>query len=508
MKKGKVVLVGAGPGDKRLLTLKAAEAIQECDVVIYDALVSENILSLISGNVEKINVGKSSGNHLMSQKKINELLLEKALKGKYVVRLKGGDPFVFGRGGEELVLLKENGISFEVVPGITSAIGAPMYGGIPVTHRDYASSFHVIIAHYKERDTLSINFKALVALEGTLVFLMGVESLAYIGQGLIEAGMSKKMPVAIIEKGTTARQRQFVSTLEDLENLGKRESIKAPSCIVVGSVCTLSEDFNWFSKKPLFGKKIIVTRPEMGEGKLAKKLRNLGADVLEYPCIQIEKSNANFELVSSEIENINVYKWLVFTSKNGVDFFFENLFKKKLDVRILGSIKIAVVGPQTNHALMKYGLKADILPTTYNGETLGVLLQEIVDKHEKVLIMRAALHGKELTEYLEQKEIQYKDVPIYETHYFKQENNPTMLEYVKDKATIVAFTSGSTVDGFMKNIEGENIDTNYLKCVCIGPMTEEKAKGYGFNPIVSEEATINSLVAKIEEMSCEENGIN
>ena len=299
-----------------------------------------------------------------------------------------------------------------------------MYGGIPVTHRAYASSFNVMTGHYKEGDTSTINFNALVKLEGTLVFLMGVSSLAYICQGLMDAGMDRKMPAAIIEKGTTVNQRQFVSTIDALEALGKKETIKAPSCIVVGPVCTLEEDFNWFLEKPLFGRKVIITRPEKGEGKLGGRLRELGADVFEYPCIKIEKSIENKGLVNAAIETISNYQWLVFTSKNGVDFFFESLFEKGLDVRALGSIKIAVVCPQTDNSLMKYGLKADLLPITYNGDCLGDLLGKTLKKNEKVLIMRAALHGDALTDHLNQKGIIYNDVAIYETKYLSQVDNP------------------------------------------------------------------------------------
>lgn len=316
--KGKVWLVGAGPSDQELLTVKAVRLINEADVIVYDKLVGDGILSMIPTDVETINVGKVAGNHPVPQGEINEILLREAKKGKKVVRLKGGDPFVFGRGGEELELLVEHGIDFEIVPGITSAISVPAYNGIPVTHRDYISSFHVITGHTKSADEASVDYQSLVKLNGTLIFLMGIGSMAKICNGLMAAGMSKDMPAAVLEKGTTAHQRRVVSTVENLYDDSQKAEIKTPAIIIVGKVCSLADNFTWAEKRPLAGLKIAVTRPRDRSSKLANRLRSEGAEVVLMPAIKTEK-------ISVELKDLKQYTWIGFTSPAGVDIFFEIL---------------------------------------------------------------------------------------------------------------------------------------------------------------------------------------
>mgnify|MGYP006070650005 FL=1 len=276
MKKGQVILVGAGPGDPELLTIKGRKAIESAEVVVYDRLVGQAIFDLIPENAERINVGKESSHHTVPQEQINQILLEKALEGKRVVRLKGGDPFLFGRGGEELELLSEHGVSFQEVPGITSAIAVPAYAGIPVTHRDCCSSLHIITGHQRAGKPLSINFEALVQTKGTLVFLMGVSALGEICRGLLEAGMEPDMPAAVIEKGTTPSQRPILATLSTLPETAKAEKVKSPAIIIVGKVCAYSNQFDWFDHLPLKGKTVIVTRPKERAGTLSERLRALG----------------------------------------------------------------------------------------------------------------------------------------------------------------------------------------------------------------------------------------
>ena len=328
MAKGFVALVGAGPGEVGLLTFRAKEYIEKADVIVYDRLVSPDILDLIPKGIRKIDVGKDPGNHKVSQEEINNILLKEARKGNMVVRLKGGDPFLFGRGGEELELLFENNIPFEVVPGITSAISVPSYAGIPVTHRDFCSSVHIITGHQKKNEALKINYKALCEMEGTLVFLMGVASLKEIMEGLIKADMDKKTPAAIIENGTCPNQRMVTGTVENLYERAIMEKIKSPSVIVVGKVCQLADKYNWFMKRPLFGKKIIVTRPKISGNTLSTRLRSLGCKVYDYPCIEIQEI-INNQILKKEINCISDYSWMVFTSKNGVDIFFNYLLKRK-----------------------------------------------------------------------------------------------------------------------------------------------------------------------------------
>lgn len=291
--KGKVTLIGAGPGDVGLLTLKGREALKHAEVVIYDRLVGDDVLKLIPKNAEKIDAGKESANHTIPQERINEILLEKALEGKNTIRLKGGDCFLFGRGGEELELLAKNDIDFEVIPGITSALAVPAYAGIPITHRDFVSSVHIITGHQKKNEPVKIDFDNCVSCKGTLVFLMGVSNMKLIMDGLMEHGMSKDMPSAVIEQGTRPRQRKVIATVGTIVDECKKQNIKSPAIIVVGEVCILSNQFDWFSKLPLKGKEIVVTRPKERQGVLSDKLKALGAHVIECPCIETKIGRAH-----------------------------------------------------------------------------------------------------------------------------------------------------------------------------------------------------------------------
>ena len=319
---GKVILVGAGPGDPGLLTEKGKKAIAQAEVVVYDRLVSPAILSLMPESAEQIDVGKEASHHKVPQHQINQILLEKAQAGKRVVRLKGGDPFLFGRGGEELERLSEAGIPFEVVPGVTSALSVPAYAGIPVTHRDFCSSLHIITGHAKAGAKLTIDFEALKRTGGTLVFLMGVTALPAICQGLLDAGMEAEMPAAVIERGTTPRQRKLVSTLGALPQAAAEAKIESPAIIVVGKVCTLSEKFDWFDALPLKGREIVVTRPRERMGALSEKLRALGAAVTEYPCIETVERAENPAL-DQAMDHLAEYRYLVFTSPAGPEIFLK-----------------------------------------------------------------------------------------------------------------------------------------------------------------------------------------
>ena len=345
-KVGKVWLVGAGPSDPGLLTVKAMELLKNAEVIVYDKLVGDGILSMIEDSIETINVGKVAGNHPVPQHEINKILLEKALEGKKVVRLKGGDPFVFGRGGEELELLVEHNIPFEIVPGITSAVSVPAYNGIPVTHRDFTSSFHVITGHTKSTDEADVDYEALVRLNGTLIFLMGVGSMERICSGLMAAGMAKDMPAAVLEKGTTAHQRRVVSTVSNLYKDALAAEIKTPAIIIVGKVCSLADEFTWAEKRQLAGLKIAVTRPKDRASKLADKLKALGAEVVLMPSIKTVPIKENNEL-NKAIENISQYQWIGFTSPAGVKIFFDALKENKVDVRNLLGIKFAAIGSGT-----------------------------------------------------------------------------------------------------------------------------------------------------------------
>lgn len=501
MTKGTVTLVGAGPGDQGLLTVKGAQKLSWAEAVVYDRLVSSEILALIPAGAEKIDVGKSGGNHPVPQGVINEILLEKALEGKNVVRLKGGDPFVFGRGGEELELLYQNGIDFEVVPGVTSAFAVPAYAGIPVTHRDFCSSLHVITGHAREGGKLEIQFDSLVKLGGTLVFLMGVSAIESICRGLMDAGMETYMPAAIIERGTTPEQRKFVSTLSELPAVAQKNDVQSPAVIMVGKVCALSNKFDWYMKKPLFRCTVVVTRPEKSGGELGGKLRELGAHVYEYPCMETKEIDENASLEHA-IGRLNDYRYLVFTSKVGVDIFFSQMKNRHIDARTLTGVKLAAVGSRTASALENYGLFADYVPEVYDSVHLAQCLVRVVKPHEKMLICRAEEGSPELTRIFSDNGVEFEDIALYRTVSRGECGAEIQKLFEEGKIDFVTFTSASTVRGFVKSV---NTDFSKVNGICIGSQTAVEAQKYGITCHISDRATIGSVVKKIVEVKCNGN---
>lgn len=491
---GKVTLVGAGPGDLGLLSLKGYDAILNADVIVYDRLVGKDILALMPEKAEKINAGKKSANHLIPQEEINKILLEKAQEGKNVVRLKGGDCFLFGRGGEELELLYQNKVDFEVIPGITSALSVPAYAGIPVTHRDFVSSVHIITGHQKKNEPLKIDFESLVKLKGTLVFLMGVSSLEAIIDGLLNAGLDKNMPCGVIENGTRANQRKVIGKAENIVGLCREKNIQSPAIIIVGEVCSLSDKFDWFDNLPLKDKKIVVTRPKERIGKLAKSLKELGADVIEYPCIET-KSLLDDNAIKKIIEEAKSYDWLVFTSPAGVKLLFESLREKKKDCRVFGKNKIAVIGSGTARELEGYGVFADLMPKSYNGKCLGEILKENA-KGEKILILRAKEGSRELTEELDSGKIEYKDMAIYET-VFRSEKSADLAEKINNgEIDFVTFTAASTVKAFCQTVKA---DFDKIIGLSIGERTSAEANKNNIRVIEAKEASIQSMLDRILE---------
>lgn len=483
---GSVILVGAGPGDPGLLTQKGRQAIENAQVVVYDRLVSPAILSLIPRDAEKINVGKESSNHLVPQEEINRILLRKAQEDKRVVRLKGGDPFLFGRGGEELELLEAAGIPFQVVPGVTSALSVPAYAGIPVTHRDFCSSVHIITGHARAGAELHIDFEALRRTGGTLVFLMSVSSLPRICRGLLDAGMAPDMPAAVIEKGTCPGQRKLISTLEKLPQDAKAAGVKSPAIIVVGKVCALSSRFDWFDGLPMKGKTVVVTRPEDRSGTLTQRLRELGAEVVDYPCIRTVAREENPELEEA-MENLSRYRCLVFTSPAGPEIFFRRLRAAGKDARALSGLTLAAIGPKTAKAMERFGVTADLVPETYDSDHLAKALETV---EGPVLLCRASRGSTALPEMLERKGIPFADVPVYDTVYAAPA--PQKVDALLGETLLVTFTSASTVRGFVESLPGRDLK-NVIGC-CIGKQTEAEAKKYGLATVVSQEATMESLV--------------
>lgn len=491
---GQVILVGAGPGDPELLTIKGKRALENAEVVVYDRLVSPAIFQMIPENAEKIDVGKRSSHHTVPQEEINQILLRKALEGKRVVRLKGGDPFLFGRGGEELELLRENNVPFEEVPGITSAIAVPAYGGIPVTHRDCCSSLHIITGHQRAGKPLSIPFQALKDTEGTLVFLMGVSALEEICNGLLQAGMEGSMPAAVVEKGTTPRQRTILATLETLPQKAREEQVESPAIIIVGKVCAYAAQFNWFDSLPLKGKSVIVTRPKERAGTLSKGLRELGADVTEFPCIETHPISPCPDL-DDALKTLAAYGWLAFTSPAGVKIFMEKLFSSGKDARALAGVKLAAIGTGTAGELKKWGLTADLIPAIYDGEHLALALCDAA-QGETVLIPRAKEGNPRLTEILEEHGVSFREILCYETRYPQAEGEK--IKPLLQSGTVVTFTSASTVKGFIRAL-GEDTDCSSILAACIGKQTEREAKAHGLSTITAQEATIGSLIQRIKE---------
>lgn len=490
MNTGKVWLLGAGPGDAGLLTLKARAVLEQADVVVYDALVGPGVLALIPPQARLINVGKRAGSHPVPQEEINEILLREAQVGNRVARLKGGDPFVFGRGGEELELLREHGVPFEVVPGVTSAVAVPAYAGIPVTHRDCASSVHFITGHTRSAVGADTDYAALTALGGTLVFLMGVSALPGIRAGLLEAGMRPDMPAAVLERGTTARQRRVVSTLEHLERDAKESGIAPPAIIVVGEVCALSEKFHWAEDRPLGGARVVVTRPRTLSSGLTGRLAALGAEVLELPALQtrlIEKNTA----LSQALSRLSSYAWLAVTSPSGAMHLMEALRLYHTDIRALAGVRLAAVGAATRDALEAHGLFCELTPQRYNAPELGVALAQQA-QGGRVLLLRAREASAGLTAALAAAGVEYVDVPLYET-VCTGVAMPEVVAAVAQGVDCAAFASASAVRGFVAAL-GNAPDYTAMRAVCIGEQTAAEAARHGMAVSVSAEATMDSLV--------------
>ena len=497
--KGKVYLVGAGPGDYKLMTLKGLECIRKSDVIVYDRLANINYLKEAKEDCEFINVGKASSNHLLPQGDINRLIADKALEGKVVTRLKGGDPYVFGRGGEEAEILRNENIDFEVVHGITSAIGGLCYAGIPITHRDHASSFHVITGHPRNdgKETKEIDWKALAHVKGTLVFLMGIANLKHISENLIKEGKDKNTPVAFISWATRYNQRVVTATLESAYEVAIKENIKPPTLIVVGTVVNLREKLNFFEEKPLFGKNILVTRSRTQSSTLVEKISDLGGNPIEIPTIKIEKIENNLEL-EEEINNLKDYSYIIFSSKNAVDIFFDKLNEMGYDSRALYNIKICAVGAETARHIKTRGINPDIVPKKYIAEELYEELKDIVEENDKILIPRAKNARDFLVKNLSEKCF-VKEVLTYESviDYSKKDELLDIME--NENVDYITFASSSTVKNFMTLIGKDNIKKlSDTKIISIGDITSKTIEEYGLKVYKqSETATIASMIDAI-----------
>ena len=498
---GMVYLVGAGPGDYRLISMKAVECLKMADVVVYDRLADDRILRWAPEDAEYIYVGKASSNHTMKQEDINQLLVDKAKEGKCVVRLKGGDPFVFGRGGEEGLLLRENNLPFEIVPGITSAISVPAYAGIPVTHRAVATSFAVVTGHEDPtKGKSNMRWEHLATGVDTLVFLMGVANLPHITSKLIENGRSADTPAAVIRWGTKPEQRTLITTVGKAAEDVAKNGIKPPAIFIVGEVVKLRDSLQWFdnlAQRPLFGKRILVTRARSQASKLTAKLENLGAEVMETPAIALADPADNYAALDKAIDHVADYHWLIFTSANGVGRFFARLFKAGKDARALGYAKIAAIGSATAEKLKQYGIVADVIPQEYRAEGVIEAMKGKLPPHAKILLPRAEEAREILPEKLREMGAEVEVAPAYRTVCGDVDSEALVSELINGEIDVVTFTSSSTVKNLV-NIIGSVDFLKDVKTACIGPVTADTAKSLGIEPdIVAKEYTIDGLVEAI-----------
>lgn len=497
--KGKVFLVGAGPGDYELLTLKAKRLLESAETVVYDHLADERILGFAPKDAEYIYVGKEAGNHAMKQPDINQLLVDKAKEGKSVVRLKGGDPFVFGRGGEEALLLRENDLPFEVVPGVTSAIAVAAYAGIPVTHRGVAVSFAVITGHEGAgKETSDVNWEKLATAVDTLVFLMSVSNISEIADKLMQNGRDGDTPVAFIRWGTKSEQTVTVTTLKDAGETAKTTNLKPPAIFLVGEVVKLRENLKWFDyekTRPLFGKTVLVTRARAQASALTEKLERLGAKVLELPAIKITDPKDDYAALDKAIESLSVYAWLIFTSANGVERFFARLKKAQKDSRALASAKIVAIGSATKEKLEMYGITADIVPEKYIAEGILAALEGKVNAGDKILLARAKEARETLPEGLKKLGAEVTVATAYETEACGENADAAKKMLENGEIDYITFTSSSTVDNLIAAV---GKDFGGAKLVAIGPVTAETIKKHGLTPsAVADVYTLDGVVAEI-----------
>ena len=540
---GKVYLIGAGPGDPGLLTLRGKEILEKADVVVYDRLVSLAILGMCNPKAKMVDVGKMPQHHKVKQSEINKLLVQFAceMPSATIARLKGGDPFVFGRGGEEALELVNAGVEFEIVPGITSAISVPAYAGIPVSHRGIATSFHIITGH--ERDVIaapvsgvipaqagiSLDFKALAHCSGTLIFLMGIANMDFIAQRLMECGKDPKTPVAFIEKGTTPYQRTVMATLATAGKTIVREKVTAPAITIMGGVVELGKSLAWKKNLPLSGKRLVVTRAAKQASGITARLTALGAEVIETPMIETRtlecpcvipavilegrRPDRITGISSSVFDSLADFDVLAFTSVNGVESFFKQLFAAGYDVRILAGKKIASVGKITEKKLLEYGIRCDYVPEDHTGEGLGKLLATLVPQSTEgatsnpipqILLLQGNLADDTMTKLLPQatRWVVYETLPVSELPEWKRE--------AVESADAVVFASSSAVENFVKvmpqSVEGSDSyseprasNLNPRTSFCIGRLTEATARKHGFETVTSDETTMDSLVKKIVE---------
>lgn len=504
MKTGICYLVGAGPGDIGLVTLKAKECIEQADVLVYDALIANEFLRWTKPDCELIYVGKRADNHAVAQQDTNEILVQKAQEGKVVVRLKGGDPTMFGRGGEEASRLAAAGVRFEIVPGISSAIAGPAYAGIPVTHRDHCSQLTVFTGHEDPTKAESrLDYAQLAKTEGTKVFLMGVKRLRLICAELIKHGSQPDMPIALVRWATTGNQETITGTLSTIAGIAEQKDFKAPAVAIIGNVVKERENLNWFEGRPLFGKKVVVTRTRSQASELSKQLSDLGADVIEIPTIKIEHPDDRMEFVEG-VGQVHTYDWLVFTSPNGVERFFEAFFSIYDDARSIGGVRIAAVGPGTAKKIKEYRLAVDLVPEVYVAEGLVRAFTEKENIENQTVLWVRGAEARDVIQMglsglgaIVDECIAYKTVPEFE------DPNGAKERFEKEGADAITFVSSSAAKHFfaLGLLFPEN-----CKIASIGPITSATLEVIGKNADAEAEVhNIEGLVESVVKMFGEEN---
>ncbi len=499
-KPGFVYLIGAGPGDPGLFTLKGKAVLEKAEVVVYDRLISREILGFAPREAEYIYVGKASSNHVLPQDEINQLLVQKAQEGKIVARLKGGDPFVFGRGGEEALFIHRHGIGFEVVPGITSAVAVPAYAGIPVTHRDISSSLAVITGHEKPgKEVSSIRWDKLVDGIETLVFLMGIENLEYIVDSLLEAGKSPATPVALIRRGTFPDQTVISGTLADIIKKVQTINFQPPAIIVVGETVNLRHELQWRENTSLWGAKIVVTRARAQASGLVSAIREAGGEALECPSIEIHKE-ADLTPLYSAFARLDKYAWTIFTSVNSVDIFLAELMQHQIDIRQLKGIKLCAIGPTTAARLKQRGLCVEIIPEEYWAEGIIAELKDLIKAGDYILLPRARGAREILPTALQELGAVVDEVIIYQALPTADVAPSTLQDIRAGEIDYITFTSSSTVSNFVNIIGAEHIKNinSRAQVACIGPVTARTAEENGFSvDIIPSQYTINALMQAI-----------
>lgn len=488
---GKVYLVGAGPGNPELITVKGCKLLQSCDAVIYDRLTTKDLLDYVKEGCEKIYVGKEAGKHYKKQEEINDILVDCAMRHKLVVRLKGGDPFVFGRGGEEIDALNRYGIPYEVIPGITSAVAVPECAGIPVTHRGVSRSFHVITGHTKEDSGNPVcDYKVLADTEGTLVFLMGLSKIGLIAGKLMAAGKTGETPAAVISDGTTKYQKVVRATLENIAEKVKESEMSSPAIIVIGE--TAGYEYLYQSADT---RRVGITATDSLWEKLETGFTRVGMQPVSLCSMQVVPIDGMQQL-EEEFPRLENYQWILFTSQNAIRLFFDRMKRRKTDIRKLGRIRFAVLGSGTAEKLLEYGIKADFIPSKYMVSVLAEEFSKVVKTGEHVLIPRALQGSPELTDILTQKQVSYRDIPIYDV-------TGKMTQNVKclDNLDYLVFVSASGVTAFFEQLRERGLTLpEGIRIACIGKITQKRLlEEYGKADVVAAVNDVEGLLEAVKE---------